>query len=107
MKHDNSCLSRGRARVREAGRREEIACFIPRQTSGKVRRESGFNLGIFRICQSLAHRGTNGIRIEPFDFFFFDKMQSIFPVRARIRLIIMFMGDSISGDIALAFIDDY
>lgn len=70
MKHDNSCLSCGQRRVREAGRREEIACFIPRQTSGKVRRESGFSPGIFRIWQSLALRGTNGIRIELCDFFF-------------------------------------
>lgn len=88
-----SPVARGGLEKQEEGRKLPVSS--PQQTSGKVRRESGFNPGIFRICQSLALRGTNRIRIE------------VFPVQAKIRLIIMFICDSISCDIALAFIDDY
>lgn len=61
MKYDNSCLSLGMGRIGGAGTTDEIDCFIPQQTPGKVRREMGFNPGMFGVgnCQSLSLSKVN------------------------------------------------
>lgn len=54
MKYDNSCLSLGMGRIGGAGTTDEIDCFIPQQTPGKVRREMGFS---GKLSESLPQQG--------------------------------------------------